>query len=88
MAMGRTNTLEQIKWERMRVERELKRVERAMAKDFNELVAPPPPTDNKLEAAVNTAVKAWNIFDGALMGYKLIRRFGKFTKVFSRNKRK
>lgn len=86
--MSTNNTLEKIRWERKRVQKELKRLERAIADDFNELTAPPPPTSNKLEAAVNMATRAWSIFDGAMMGYKLFKRFGKATRVFSRGKRK
>ena len=37
---------------------------------------------------INVAARAWSIFDGAMMGYKLFQRFGKATRGFSRGKRK
>lgn len=86
--MPTTDTLAKIQWERKRVQKELKRLEGIIADDFNELTAPSPPTSNKLEAAVNMASRAWSIFDGAMMGYKLFQRFSKVTRVFSRSKRK
>ena len=46
--MAAINTLEKIRWERKRVQKELKRLEQSIAEDFNELTAPPPASDNKL----------------------------------------
>ena len=53
--MAAINTLEKIRWERKRVQKELKRLEQSIAEDFNELTAPPPASDNKLESMVNFA---------------------------------
>jgi hypothetical protein len=86
--MAAINTLEKIRWERKRVQKELKRLEQSIAEDFNELTAPPLASDNKLESMVNFASRAWSIFDGAMMGYKLFHRFGKATRFLSRGKRK
>lgn len=86
--MSTTSTLERIRWERKRVQKELRLLEQAIADDFNELTAPPPPSSNKLEAMVSVASRAWSIFDGAMMGYKLFQRFSKATRVFSKGKRK
>ena len=41
--MAAINTLEKIRWERKRVQKELKRLEQSIAEDFNELTAPPQP---------------------------------------------
>ena len=68
--MTTTNTIERIRWERKRVQKELKHLEQVIADDYNELTAPPPPSNNKLETMVSVASRAWNIFDGAMMGYK------------------
>lgn len=86
--MTTTNTIERIRWERKRVQKELKHLEQVIADDYNELTAPPPPSNNKLETMVSVASRAWNIFDGAMMGYKLFRRFGKASRGISKGKRK
>lgn len=45
--MTTTNTIERIRWERKRVQKELKHLEQVIADDYNELTAPPhPPTTN------------------------------------------
>ena len=38
--MTTTNTIERIRWERKRVQKELKRLEQVIADDYNELTAP------------------------------------------------
>lgn len=86
--MTTTNTIERIRWERKRVQKELKHLEQVIADDYNELTAPPPPSNNKLETMVSVASRAWNIFDGAMIGYKLFRRFGKASRGISKGKRK
>ena len=86
--MVASNTIERIQWEQKRVQKELKRLEQTIAEDFNELTAPPPPSNNKLETMISVASRAWSIFDGAMMGYKLFQRFGKDTRGFSRGRRK
>lgn|GEM_PF-335481 len=86
--MTTTNTIERIRWERKRVQKELKHLEQVIADDYNELTAPPPPSNNKLETMISVASRAWNIFDGAMMGYKLFRRFGKASRGISKGKRK
>lgn len=86
--MTTTNTIERIRWERKRVQKELKHLEQVIADDYNELTAPPPPSNNKLETMVSVASRAWNIFDGAMMGYKLFRRFGKASRGISKGKRR
>ena len=86
--MTTTNTIERIRWERKRVQKELKQLEQVIADDYNELTAPPPPSNNKLETMVSVASRAWNIFDGAMMGYKLFRRFSKASRGFSKGKRR
>ena len=86
--MTTTNTLERIRWERKRVQKELEQLEQVIADDFHELTAPPPPSNNKLEAMIGVASRAWSIFDGAMMGYKLFRRFGKASRGLSKSKRK
>lgn len=50
--MTTTNTLERIRWERKRVQKELEHLEQVIADDFHELTAPPPPSNNKLEAMI------------------------------------
>ena len=86
--MVASNTKERIQWEQKRVQKELKRLEQTIAEDFNELTAPPPPSNNKLETMISVASRAWSIFDGAMVGYKLFQRFGKATRGFSRGRRK
>lgn len=86
--MTTTNTIERIRWERKRVQKELKHLEQVIADDYNELTAPPPPSNKKLETMISVASRAWNIFDGAMMGYKLFRRFGKASRGISKGKRK
>lgn len=86
--MTTTNTIERIRWERKRVQKELKHLEQVISDDYNELTAPPPPSNNKLETMVSVASRAWNIFDGAMIGYKLFRRFGKASRGISKGKRK
>ena len=71
-------TIERIQWEQKRVQKELKRLEQTIAEDFNELTAPPPPSNNKLETMISVA----------MVGYKLFQRFGKATRGFSRGRRK
>ena len=39
--MTTTNTLERIRWERKRVQKELEHLEQVIADDFHELTAPP-----------------------------------------------
>lgn len=55
---------------------EIKVAKQAMMNDYDTLVAPPPPANNKFEQAMQTASKAWSIADGVIMGYKLYRKFG------------
>ena len=86
--MTTTNTIERIRWERKRVQKELKHLEQVIADDYNELTAPPPPSNNKLETMVSVASRAWNIIDGAMIGYKLFRRFGKASRGISKGKRR
>lgn len=86
--MVASNTIERIQWEQKRVQKELKRLEQTIAEDFNELTAPPPPSNNKLETMISVASRAWSIFDGAMVGYKLFQRFGIATRGFSRGRRK
>ena len=53
--------------------------------NLEELFAPPPPGRNFFERAVQHAETIYNVVDGVLVGYKLIRGFNFF---FKRGKRK
>lgn len=73
---------------KVQVQRKLRAVEAEMVEDYQQLVSPPVPTGNRIENVMQTASRAWWLVDGALTGYKLMRRLGGFARLFSSKKGK
>ena len=67
------------------LQQEIEKKEEDIKANLEELFAPPPPGRNFFERAVQHAEAIYNIVDGVLVGYKLIRGFNFF---FKRGKRK
>ena len=71
--------------QRRLLQQEIEKKEEDIKANLAELFAPPPPGRNFFERAVQHAEAIYNIVDGVLVGYKLIRGFNFF---FKRGKRK
>lgn len=48
----------------------------------------PPKSDSKVQIWVNQAERAYAIYDGVMLGYKLFRRFNTFVSIFSKKKKR
>lgn len=64
---------------------EMDEAKQTLVDDYEALTSPKKPANNNFDRAIQTASKAWSIADGAIMGYKLYKRFSPF---FRRKKRK
>ena len=71
--------------QRRLLQQEIEKKEEDIKANLEELFAPPPPGRNFFEGTVQHAEAVYNIVDGVLVGYKLIRGFNFF---FKRGKRK
>lgn len=81
-------TLDQIKWRHKRISDEIRKVRREISEDYAELFAPPEPSGNSMETIMNVVVRTWSVMDGALLGYKLFRKFSRMLPFASRKKYK
>lgn len=71
--------------QRRLLQQEIEKKEESIKENLEELFAPPPPGRNFFERAVQHAETIYNVVDGVLVGYKLIRSF---NFVFKRSKQK
>ena len=71
--------------QRRLLQQEIEKKAEDIKANLEELFAPPPPGRNFFERAVQHAEAIYNVVDGVLVGYKLIRGFNFF---FKRGKRK
>lgn len=71
--------------QRRLLQQEIEKKEEDIKANLEELFAPPPTGRNFFERAVQHAETIYNVVDGVLVGYKLIRGFNFF---FKRGKRK
>lgn len=81
-------SLEQVDWRRRRLDIELDKLGQEISEDLTALTAPPAGNGNVMETFMSTATRAWWIVDGALTGYKLLRRLRGFSGLFGMGKRR
>lgn len=79
-------TLAAIEQQRAKVRAELHRCESRIARQWEVLVTPPPET-TVVQKYVNKAEKAYAIYDGVMLGYKLCKRFNGFAHLFRKKKK-
>lgn len=82
------STLAALQLRQTAVLRKLRKIEDEIVADYQQLVAPAKPSSNKVETFVQSASRAWFVVDGVLTGYKLMRRFGGISRMFSSKKRR
>ena len=71
--------------QRRLLQQEIEKKEESIKENLEELFAPPPSGRNFFERAVQHAETIYNVVDGVLVGYKLVRGF---NFVFKRSKQK
>lgn len=86
MAENKT-TLESLKQQQKILQHELIRCERRITNHWNFLFTPPQP-NTKIEALVAHAERAYAVYDGVMLGYKLFRRLNHAMGFMQRNAKK
>lgn len=86
MNNGNTYTHERLQREKQQLQKEILRSKKAISRHWNNLTATPPET-SKLQGWVNQAEKAFVVYDGVMTGYKLLRRFNRFTSIFHKKRK-
>ncbi|RRD78503.1 hypothetical protein EII14_06655 [Alloprevotella sp. OH1205_COT-284] len=81
-------SFEKIKHKRARLDQQIRQAEEQIAEDFQTVFARQETSDNKLQNYVNVAARTWFFVDGALTGYKLLRKIGGISRLFRGNKNK
>lgn len=59
-------------------EREMENVKNEIVEDYHTLVAPPPPAYTRFGKILSATTQAWNVIDGAILGYKLYKKAKRF----------
>ena len=77
--------LEKLELQRSRVKEEIRQSENRIARHWDSLTTPPPET-TVVQKYVNKAEKAYVIYDGVMLGYKLCKRFNRFAGLFKKKK--
>lgn len=80
-------TIESLQQEKLKVRKQLNANKTAILNHWTSLVSPTP-TDSKVQMWVNQAEKAYAIYDGVMLGYKLFRRFNSFVSIFGKKRKK
>lgn len=80
-------TIESLQKERTKVNKQLEANKAAIVNHWASLVTPTP-ADSKVQMWVNQAEKAYAIYDGIMLGYKLFRKFNNFVGIFGKKHKK
>lgn len=72
--------------QRAKLRAEIRQCESRIARQWEVLVTPPP-ENTVVQKYVNKAEKAYAIYDGVMLGYKLCKRFNGFASLFRRKKK-
>lgn len=80
-------TVESLQQERAKIRKQLEANKTAIVNYWASLVTPAP-ADTKVQMWVNQAEKAYAIYDGVMLGYKLFRKFNHFVGIFGKKQKK
>ncbi len=80
-------TVESLQQERAKIRKQLEANKTAIVNHWASLVTPAP-ADTKVQMWVNQAEKAYAIYDGVMLGYKLFRKFNHFVGIFGKKQKK
>ena len=80
-------TVELLQQERAKIRKQLEANKTAIVNHWASLVTPAP-ADTKVQMWVNQAEKAYAIYDGVMLGYKLFRKFNHFVGIFGKKSEK
>lgn len=88
MKQPATYTIESLQQRRSQLQKQLNNSKEVITDQWIKLFAPPQ-AETKVQMWVNQAERAYAIYDGVMLGYKLIRKFNMFASLFHRkNKNK
>lgn len=80
-------SIESLQQEKNSLRKQLEKNKANISLHWTTLFNPPEP-DSKMQKWVNQAERAYAIYDGVMLGYKLFRRFNSFMSIFHRKKRR
>lgn len=80
------NTIEQLLQRKEYLKKEIHKSGSRIANDWKMLFTPPA-ENSKVQHWVNQAERAFAVYDGFMMMYKLSKRFGTFAQLFKKKKK-
>ena len=80
------NPMVQLQQRKEYLQKEIHRSSRKIATEWNTLFTPPA-ENNKVQHWVNQAERAFAVYDGFMMMYKLSKRFGTFARLVKKKKK-
>lgn len=83
MKQPNTYTIESLQQRRNQLQKQLNNSKEVITDQWIKLFAPPQ-AETKVQMWVNQAERAYAIYDGVMLGYKLFKRFNMFTSLFRR----
>lgn len=82
------STLSYLDMRKKHLQQELRMVEQELVSDYKQLLSPANASASRSETFLRTASRAWFLVDGALAGYKVVRRIGGIASLFSSSKKR